>query len=152
MHIGQSARIYAGDKAIGWIGAIHPKLYKALDLNVRVYVFELALSAVTLAVVPSFVPLSKFPIIRRDLALSVSDSITAGVIKRCLNDIKSDILKEIQVFDVYSGEGIEQGQKSIAVALHMQHKERTLTDDEVNTLISMITKQLEKQAGATIRA
>ena len=152
LHIGQSARIYAGDKAIGWIGAIHPRLYKALDLNVRAYVFELALSAVTLAVVPSFVPLSKFPIIRRDLALSVSDSITAGVIKRCLNDIKSDILKEIQVFDVYSGEGIEQGKKSIAVALYMQHKERTLTDDEVNTLISIITKQLKKQADAAIRA
>ena len=152
LHTGQSARIYAGNKAIGWVGAIHPKLYKALDLNVRAYVFELALSAVTLALVPSFKPLSKFPTIRRDLALLVSDSITAGVIKRCLNDIKSDILKEIQVFDVYSGEGVEQGQKSIAVALYMQHKERTLTDDEVNTLISMITKQLEKQAGATIRA
>ena len=152
LHTGQSARIYAGDKAIGWVGAVHPKLYKALDLNVRAYVFELALSAVTLALVPTFESLSKFPTIRRDLALLVSDSITAGVIKRCLNDIKSDILKEIQVFDVYSGEGVEQGQKSIAVALYMQHKERTLTDDEVNTLISMITKQLEKQAGATIRA
>ena len=55
------------------------------------------------------------------------------------------------MFDVYSGEGIEQGEKSIAVALYMQHKERTLTDDEVNTLISIITKQLKKQAGAVIR-
>ena len=152
LHTGQSARIYAGDKAIGWVGAIHPKLDKVLELNVRAYVFELALSAVTLALVPSFEPLSKFPTIRRDLALLVSDSITAGVIKRCLNDIRSDILKEIQVFDVYSGEGVEQGQKSIAVALYMQHKERTLTDDEVNILIAMITKQLKKQAGAIIRA
>ena len=152
LHTGQSARIYADDKAIGWMGAIHPKLYKALDLNVRAYVFELVLSAVTLAVVPSFMPLSKFPAIRRDLALLVSNSTTAGAIKRCLNDIKSDILKEIQVFDVYSGENVEQGQKSIAVALYMQHTERTLTDDEVNTLISTITMQLEKQAGATIRA
>ena len=152
LHTGQSARIYAGDKAIGWVGAIHPKLDKVLELNVRAYVFELALSAVTLALVPSFEPLSKFPTIRRDLALLVSDSITAGVIKRCLNDIRSDILKEIQVFDVYSGEGVEQGQKSIAVALYMQHKERTLTDDEVNTFIAMITKQLKKQAGAIIRA
>ena len=152
LHTGQSARIYAGDKAIGWVGAIHPKLDKVLELNVRAYVFELALSAVTLALVPSFEPLSKFPTIRRDLALLVSDSITAGVIKLCLNDIRSDILKEIQVFDVYSGEGVEQGQKSIAVALYMQHKERTLTDDEVNILIAMITKQLKKQAGAIIRA
>ena len=81
----------------------------------------------------------------------MSDSITAGAIKHCLNDIRSDILKEIQVFDVYNGEGVEQGQKSIAVALYMQHKERTLTDDEVNTLISIITKQLKKQVDAIIR-
>ena len=152
LHTGQSARIYAGDDAIGWIGAIHPKLQKPLALNVRTYVFELALSAVLAAEVPSFMPLSKFPAIRRDLALVVSGTITAGEIKRCLNDVRSDILKEIQVFDVYSGEGVEQGQKSIAVAFHMQHRERTLTDDEVNALILTITTQLEQEVFATIRS
>jgi len=96
--------------------------------------------------------LSKFPAIRRDLALVVSGTITAGEIKRCLNDVRSDILKEIQVFDVYSGDGVEQGQKSVAVAFHMQHTERTLTDDEVNDLILRITTQLEQEIGATIRS
>jgi len=152
LHTGQSARIYAGDKAIGWIGALHPRLHKPLDINVRSYVFELALSAVLAAEIPSFTPLSKFPAIRRDLALVVSGTITAGEIKHCLNDIRSDILKGIQVFDVYSGEGVEQGQKSIAVAFHMQHAERTLTDDEVNDLILTITTHLEQQVGATIRS
>jgi len=152
LHTGQSARVYAGDEAIGWIGAIHPKLHKPLDLNVHSYVFELALSAVLASEIPSFTALSKFPAIRRDLALVVSGTITAGEIKHCLNDIRSDILKRIQVFDVYSGEGVEQGQKSIAVAFHIQHVERTLTDDEVNDLISTITRHLEQQVGATIRS
>jgi len=152
LHTGQSARIYAGDEAIGWLGALHPKLHKPLDIDVRCYVFELALSAVLRAEVPSFTPLSKFPAIRRDLALVVSGTITAGEIKRCLTDVRSDILKEIQVFDVYSGQGVEQGQKSIAVAFHMQHAERTLTDDEVNALILTITTHLEQHVGATIRS
>jgi phenylalanyl-tRNA synthetase beta chain len=152
LHTGQSARIYAGEQAIGWIGAVHPKLHKSLDLNVPAYVFELALSSVLMSEVPAFSALSKFPAIRRDLALVVSGTITAGEIKHCLNDVRSDILKEIQVFDVYSGDGVEQGRKSIAVAFHMQHKERTLTDDEVNDLILRIATQLEKQVGATIRS
>jgi phenylalanyl-tRNA synthetase beta chain len=152
LHTGQSARVYAGEQAVGWIGAIHPKLHKALDLNVPVYVFELALSSLLMSEIPAFSVLSKFPAIRRDLALVVSGTITAGEIKHCLNDVRSDILKETQVFDVYSGDGVEQGQKSIAVAFHMQHTERTLTDDEVNALILRITTQLEQKIGATIRS
>lgn len=152
LHNGQSARVYVDGQTVGWLGAIHPKLQKPLGLNTRVYVFELSLSAVLSADIPSFSPLSKFPAIRRDLALLVSGIISAGEIKHCLNDVKSDILKEIQLFDVYSGEGVEQGYKSVAVAFHMQHEERTLTDDEVNSLILTITTQLEQKIGATIRS
>ena len=152
LHTGQSARIYAGDKAIGWLGAIHPRLNKALDLNNRVYVFELVLSEVLAAEIPSFLPLSKFPALRRDLALLVAETISAAEIKDCLNTVRSDILKEIQLFDVYSGDGVEKGYKSIAVAFHLQHVERTLMDDEVNDLMQTIAEQLENNIGATIRS
>ena len=152
LHTGQSARIYAGDKAIGWLGAIHPRLNKALDLNNRVYAFELVLSEVLAAEIPSFAPLSKFPALRRDLALLVAETISAAEIKDCLNTIRSDILKEIQLFDVYSGDGVEKGYKSIAVAFHLQHVERTLMDDEVNDLMQTIAEQLENNIGATIRS
>lgn len=152
LHTGQSARIYAGDKAIGWLGAIHPRLNKALDLNSRVYVFELVLSEVLAAEIPSFLPLSKFPALRRDLALLVAETISAAEIKDCLNTVRSDILKEIQLFDVYSGDGVEKGYKSIAVAFHLQHVERTLMDDEVNDLMQTIAEQLENNIGATIRS
>lgn len=152
LHPGQSARIYKGEKAIGWIGALHPRLNKPLDLNVRVYVFELALSPVLEAQIPSFEPLSKFPSNRRDLALLVDSHTTAGEIEHCLNGVKSDILEEIQLFDVYSGDGVEVGKKSIAVAFHLQHAERTLTDEEVDDLILSIEQRLEQQLGAVIRS
>ena len=152
LHTGQSARIYIGEQAVGWLGAIHPKLNKALDLNTRAYVFELSLSALLEAEVPKFEAVSKFPAIRRDLALLISNTVTAGKIKDCLNGIESDILKEIQLFDVYSGDGVEQGMKSVALAFHMQHADRTLMDDEVNSLMQSMIEHLEQQLNAVIRS
>jgi len=152
LHPGQTARIYNGDKAIGWIGALHPKLNRPLEINARVYVFELNLSSVLSAQVPSFESLSKFPMIRRDLALLVDSQVMAGEIDRCLKGVRSDILKSIQLFDVYSGEGVEDGKKSLAIAFHLQHSERTLTDEEVDKLIDSVAKSLLEQVGAVIRS
>lgn len=152
LHPGQTARVYKDDQAIGWIGAIHPKLNKPLDVNGKVYVFELGLSAVLSAQVPEFEALSKFPAIRRDLALLVDNIVTAGQIEHCLSEIDSDILKSFQLFDVYTGDGVEPGKKSLAVAFHLQHGERTLTDEEVDALIKTVTETLEQSVGATIRS
>ncbi len=152
LHPGQSARIYKNGQAIGWIGALHPRLNKPLDINCRVYVFELALSAVLAATVPYFSPLSRFPALRRDLALVVDDKTSAGEIEHCLNGIESDILVSIQLFDVYSGAGVEVGKKSIAVAFQLQHAERTLTDEDVDALMRTVTQKLEQHVGATIRS
>ncbi|HEC58545.1 MAG TPA: phenylalanine--tRNA ligase subunit beta [Methylophaga sp.] len=152
LHPGQSARIYKNEQAIGWIGALHPRLNKPLDIDCRVYAFELTLSSVLAAKVPSFTPLSRFPALRRDLALVVDAKTTAGEIEHCLNDIESDILVSIQLFDVYSGAGIEQGKKSIAVAFQLQHAERTLTDEDVDVLMQTVTQKLEQHVGATIRS
>ena len=152
LHPGQSARIYQGDIAIGWVGALHPRLNKPLELNTKAYVFELTLASVLKAKVPSFEPLSKFPTIRRDLALLVNTTVTAGEIEHCLNGVRSDILKSIQLFDVYSGAGVEDDKKSIAVAFQLQHSERTLTDEEVDAVIETVTSALNQQVGATIRA
>lgn len=152
LHPGQTARVYKNGNAIGWLGAIHPKLNKPLDINAKVYVFELGLSAVLAAQVPEFEALSKFPAIRRDLALLVDNFVTAGQIEHCLSKIDSDILKSFQLFDVYSGDGVEHGKKSLAVAFHLQHGERTLTDEEVDALIKTVTETLEQSVGAAIRS
>ncbi len=152
LHPGQSARIYKDGKAIGWLGALHPKLNKPVDIEGRVYLFEISLSAVLQSEIPAFTPLSKFPAIRRDLALLVDDSIKAGQIEDCLSKVDSDILKAFQLFDVYSGDGVEVGKKSLAVAFQLQHGERTLTDEEVDALIKTVTETLEQSVGATIRS
>lgn len=152
LHPGQTARVYKNGEAIGWLGAIHPKLHKPLDINGKVYVFELGLAAVFSAQVPEFEALSKFPAIRRDLALLVDNFVTAGQIEHCLRQIDSDILKSFQLFDVYSGDGVEHGKKSLAVAFHLQHGERTLTDEEVDALIKTVTEALEQSVGAAIRS
>jgi phenylalanyl-tRNA synthetase beta chain len=152
LHPGQSARIYKDGKAIGWLGALHPKLNKPVDIEGRVYLFEISLSAVLQSEIPVFTPLSKFPAIRRDLALLVDESIKAGQIEHCLSKVDSDILKAFQLFDVYSGDGVELGKKSLAVAFQLQHGERTLTDEEVDALIKTVTETLEQSVGATIRS
>jgi phenylalanyl-tRNA synthetase beta chain len=152
LHPGQSARVYKNDKAIGWLGAIHPKLNKPLDIDGKVYVFELNLNDVINSEVPEFEALSKFPALRRDLALLVDDVIGAGQIEDCLTEIDFDILKSFQLFDVYSGDGVELGKKSLAVAFILQHKERTLTDDEVDSLLKTVTEKLSQKLNATVRS
>jgi phenylalanyl-tRNA synthetase beta chain len=112
------------------LGALHPKLNKPVDIEGRVYLFEIALSAVLQSDIPAFEPLSKFPAIRRDLALLVDESVKAGQIEHCLSKVDSDILKAFQ----------------------LQHGERTLTDDEVDALINTVTETLEQSVGATIRS
>ncbi len=152
LHPGQSARIYRGEKAVGWLGALHPKLNVPLAIDICTYLFELNLSAALCRSVPKFTPLSKFPMIRRDLALIVDNNLSANQIVSCLNTVKSDIVKEIQVFDVYSGAGVKLGEKSIAVSCHLQHSERTLTEEEVDRLMDTLIHSLHQQIGATIRS
>ena len=152
LHPGQSARIYKDDKAMGWVGALHPRLNKPLGFNDKIYVFELKLPNVLTSKPPSFKSLSRFPKNRRDLALLVDHNITAGEIDRCLNNIKSDILKSTQVFDVYNGYGIKCNKKSVAIAFFIQHEERTLTDEEIDVLMQDIIKILEQQLKAIVRS
>jgi phenylalanyl-tRNA synthetase beta chain len=152
LHPGQSARIYKNGKAIGWLGAIHPKLHKALGLDKSLYVFEISLDELLSAKVPEFEVLSKFPSNRRDLAVLVDEKVTAGEIQHCLKQVESDILKGIQLFDVYTGDGVEDGKKSIAIAFQLQHDERTLTDEDVDALMQTITNRLEHDIQAVIRA
>ncbi|OUR74537.1 phenylalanine--tRNA ligase subunit beta [Methylophaga sp. 42_8_T64] len=152
LHPGQTARVYKAGEAIGWIGALHPRLNKPLGLDGKVFVFELALTATLAAQVPSFEPLSRFPALRRDLALLADEKVTAGEIERCLNSIDSDILKSIQLFDVYTGDGVELGKKSIAIAFNIQHAERTLTDEDVDALMQTVTDKLDQQLKVVVRS
>jgi phenylalanyl-tRNA synthetase beta chain len=152
LHPGQSARIYQNGVAIGWLGRLHPKLNKPLEIKNSTYLFELSLESLLQARLSEFTKVSRFPAIRRDLALNVEEDIKISEIQDCLDTIESDILQRIQLFDVYYGQGVDAGYKSIAVAFHLQHAERTMTDDEVEALISTIQHRLVEDLAITIRS
>jgi phenylalanyl-tRNA synthetase beta chain len=151
LHPGQSARISLHDETVGWLGCIHPGLAQELGIPRQTCLFELNLDILHQRQVPSFQNLSRFPSIRRDLAIVVNAETPAGALCDAITDQAGDILHDLTVFDVYQGTGIETGRKSIAFGLILQDSSRTLTDADVDAVITGITAQLEKQFGATLR-
>jgi phenylalanyl-tRNA synthetase beta chain len=151
LHPGQSACIKQDGKIIGWIGALHPQVQKALDIDPRVYVFELKQSAVTENSIPAFSALSRFPEVRRDLAVLVDENIAVGEMLAAIKAVTSKLVTEIQIFDIYQGKGVAEGQKSVAFGLILQEFSRTLTDKEVDTELEKIVSTLNQQFAATLR-
>ena len=151
LHPGQTARIYLGEEPVGWLGAIHPELERKLDLHGQTLVFELELMPVLNRNVPKFSEISRFPAIRRDLAFVVDVATEAGRIFDCIQDAAPETLQELKLFDVYQGEHIDSGRKSLALGLTLQAQSRTLTDDEVDAAVSTIVNRLRDELGATIR-
>ncbi|WP_263080278.1 phenylalanine--tRNA ligase subunit beta [Endozoicomonas sp. Mp262] len=151
MHPGQCAAIYKGDKIIGHMGAIHPSLAKKMGVPAELYLVELCLNAVINGLVTCFEPLSKFPEVRRDLALTVADSVAADSLCQVIREVSAELLKDVRVFDVYAGKGIEEGYKSLALGLTLQHPSRTLKDEEVNQLIEGVVVRLEQDFNASLR-
>jgi len=151
LHPGQSAEIYQGDRLIGVMGALHPALEKALDLEQRIYCFELDLASILTANVPNYSENSKYPAIRRDLALVVDESIPAADILYCIEKLGISQIQDFYIFDVYTGEGVASGRKSIALGLILQELSRTLNDKEVDEIITKVISQLEKDVDASLR-
>ncbi len=151
LHPGQSACIRQNDEIIGWIGALHPEVQKTLDIDQRVFVFEIKQSAIANNSIPEFTALSRFPEVRRDLAILVDESIPAAEILSVINETSTDLVKEIQLFDIYQGKGVGDGIKSVAFGLILQEFSRTLTDNEVDTEIENIVSTLNQQIAATLR-
>ena len=151
MHPGQCAEIVRDGNVIGHMGALHPSLAKTMDMPAAVYLVELSLKAVTKGKVTRFSALSKYPEVRRDLALVVSASIAAGDIERAIESEAGELLRRVNTFDVYAGQGIEEGCKSLAMGLTLQHPSRTLKDDEVNELVDRVVTRLKQEFNASLR-
>src|SRR5690606_38733224 len=138
LHPGQSARILRDGELIGWLGALHPQLVDKLDLHGPVFAFELRLEAIVEGRLPQFPELSKFPEVRRDIALVVNRSVMAGDLLEDIREQAGAVLKNLRLFDVYQGKGIDPESKSLAIGLTLQHSSRTLTDDEVNAVMDKV--------------
>ncbi|MDY6891461.1 MAG: phenylalanine--tRNA ligase subunit beta [Pseudomonadota bacterium] len=151
LHPGQTARIERQGESVGWIGALHPSLLKTLDLNGPVYLFELTLEAVTNGRLPRFAPLSKFPESRRDLALVVDQATPFATIRDTVVEAAGSFIRQVTLFDVYQGQRIEPGRKSLALGLTWQHPSRTLTDEEINRAVSAVVAALQERCAATLR-
>ncbi|PQA32495.1 phenylalanine--tRNA ligase subunit beta, partial [Amnimonas aquatica] len=124
---------------------------RTLDLDGPVFLFELELSALTEGTLPVFRPLSRFPEVRRDLALVVPDTLPAGEVLAVARGAAGDSLRDLQAFDVYRGQGTTAGTYSLAIALVWQHAERTLQDSEVQAWTEQVLADLAGQ-GVRLRA
>lgn len=151
LHPGQTAAIERDGKLVGYLGAIHPELAKALDLDRPVFLFELVLGDVVEGRLPKFSELSKFPETRRDLALIADRDVASSAVLELIRDNAGEWLTDLRLFDVYQGKGIDPDRKSLAVGLTWQHPSRTLNDDEVNTTLQNILTSLEQRLNTTLR-
>lgn len=152
-HPGRTAEVFAGELKLGVIGELHPDVQDAYDLKQRVTVFELNFDRlVEVAGSPMiYRPLPRFPGVERDLALLVGLDVPASGLVEVIRREGGDILRDVQVFDVYQGEQVAEGCRSIAFSLRFQADDRTLTDEEVSGKVDSITEALEKELGATLR-
>ncbi|MCG5226567.1 phenylalanine--tRNA ligase subunit beta [Acinetobacter pittii] len=151
LHPGQSAEILVDGQSIGYLGRLHPSLENELDLSTT-WVAELDQTAVLQSYVSNFTELSRFPSIRRDIALLISDNINVRDIQQLIEKTGGELLDSTWLFDVYTGQGVEEGKRSLAFALLWQHPSRTLEDAEIKSGMDNIIQVLENTYQATLRA
>ncbi len=151
LHPGQSARIFLHERPVGWLGLLHPSLEERLELSRSVVLFELLLEPVLERPIPRFEAFSRYPAIRRDLAIIVDEAVPANEVLQCIREAAGEWLQEICLFDVYQGEGIDSGRKSLALGLTLQHYSRTLEDSEVDDRIHRVVDAIEQKLGGTLR-
>jgi phenylalanyl-tRNA synthetase beta chain len=151
LHPGRSADIFVEGKFVGVMGELHPQLSKELGVNQPLYVFDIALSAVLQASLPEYKAVSKFPEVRRDLALLVDRAVAVSELEKVILSSAGDALKSVLVFDVYQGQGIDETKKSVALGLTWQHPSHTLSDEEVNNSVEQTVAALFDQLGAVVR-
>lgn len=152
LHPGQTAQIVRNGEVIGFIGALHPSVQKELGLKGSVYVFEIKQSALQSGNVAKFDSLSKYPEVRRDLAFIVDENTPVAHLMAAVREKAGEWLKELRLFDVYQGKGVEEQRKSVALGLTWQHASRTLNDEEINSLVDQIVSAAQEQFGASLRS
>nr|WP_199045813.1 phenylalanine--tRNA ligase subunit beta [Dyella sp. ASV24] len=151
LHPGRGARVTRDGNTVGFLGALHPQLAKALDLGADVHVLELALEPVLARRLPKAKPVPRFPSVRRDIAVDVPEEVTWSQIEQVVRKTLGGQLKELRLFDRYSGKGVEVGRKSLAMGLILQDASRTLTDDDADRNIREAIVALEMACKAKLR-
>lgn len=151
LHPGRSAQIVRDGSVIGQLGELHPALLRALDFTYAPLLFELDYLAVTQNAPVRFMPVSSYPQIRRDISFTVAADETFGRIAERVSVAASTRLHELRLFDIYQGEGVESGRKSVALGLILQDLSRTLTDAEADEVVAAVGAELRSSLDARIR-
>ncbi|WP_350016869.1 phenylalanine--tRNA ligase subunit beta [Rhodanobacter sp. IGA1.0] len=151
LHPGRAARVARDGETVGYLGALHPQLARTLDLGADVHVLELALEPVLQRRVPQARAVPRFPLVRRDIAIDVPETAPWSQIGQVVRSTLGERLKELRLFDRYSGKGVEAGRKSLAMGLILQDASRTLTDDDADRCVREAIAALEQTCKAKLR-
>src|SRR3990167_5263926 len=152
LHPGQAAAIYHGDEQVGVMGALHPFVLQELNIFSNIFIFDLNLTCLEQGAIPFYREVSKYPEIHRDIAIVLEQSIPARVIQATIKEIAHEWLKDMTIFDVYQGQGIAAGFKSVALSFVLQHPTRTLVEEEVARGMDNVVQVLRNQLGAELRS
>ncbi|MGF1760733.1 phenylalanine--tRNA ligase subunit beta [Photobacterium sagamiensis] len=151
LHPGQTAAIVVDGKEVGVIGTVHPELERKFGLNGRTIVFEIEWNAINTRVLPEAAQVSKFPANRRDIAIVVNEDVAVGDVVEVCRANGGELLTAVNLFDVYCGKGVEEGNKSLAIALTLQSAERTLEEADIVGAVDSIVAVLAERFGASLR-
>ncbi|PXX90446.1 phenylalanine--tRNA ligase subunit beta [Marinobacter vulgaris] len=152
LHPGQTAELMRAGEHVGWLGTLHPQVQKKLELNGTILMFELFLNSIVSGYVPNFKDISKFPEVRRDLAIIIGSDVGFADVERVAKKHAGGYLTALRAFDVYEGESLGEGNRSLALSLFWQHPERTLNEEEVHSLFNGVIEALREELGATLRS
>ena len=151
LHSGQSAAIQKNGEIVGYVGLLDPRIQQQLDIRFPIFLFELTVDSVIAKKLAHSESMSRYPEVRRDIAVIIDQVVTANALRQCITAAASDTLQNLKLFDVYQGKGIDPNRKSLGIGLTFQHASRTLTDDEINGSVDKIVASLEAQFGASLR-
>jgi len=151
LHPGQAAMVSIDGIDIGWAGSVHPSILKRMEIKGPVLAFEFDVNILSKREIPCTKEISRFPSIRRDLAFIVPEKISFAKIRHNVIDLSGDLLINLVLFDLYSGQNVEKGYKSLAIGLILQNVSCTLTDEVVDSLVQNVVQGLEERLDAQLR-
>ena len=151
LHPGQSAEVFFKGNSIGFVGSIHPKVQNNLGIDTRVLAFELDIATISGKVLLEAKNVSKYPEIRRDISFLVAQGYQSAEIIKAIREVSNELVTDVRLFDVYVGRNIPRNSKSMAVAVYLQDKSKTLTDEQADETVRKITDMLAKKFNAELR-
>ncbi|WP_213997107.1 phenylalanine--tRNA ligase subunit beta [Arsukibacterium sp.] len=151
LHPGQTAQVIRTGKVVGYVGALHPEAERKLGIKGKAYLFELELAALGQRAIVEAAELSKYPANRRDLAVVVKSDVRFADIAASIKKVGVNQLVDLKLFDVYTGQGVADGYKSLAIALTLQDKTRTLEDKDIQIVVNQVVNVLKDEFDATLR-